>query len=163
MSVAQAGLRFHCTQCGNCCTGLPGFVWVGPEDEQRIADHLGLRQDEFRRRYTRDVGGRLSLIENPGGDCIFLTDERLCSIQPVKPRQCVAFPFWPRIVASRAAWEESAKTCPGMGHGDFYSRAEIERLTDPQTSRSELERIMNKAPRRDAQAPGGGAGEGVGA
>ena len=22
------GLRFTCTQCGNCCTGQPGFVWI---------------------------------------------------------------------------------------------------------------------------------------
>ena len=21
------GLRFQCTQCGNCCTGDPGVVW----------------------------------------------------------------------------------------------------------------------------------------
>ncbi len=150
MSGEPAELHFRCTRCGDCCTGPPGFVWVGPEDAQRIAAHLGLGQDEFRSRYTREVDGRLSLLENPSGDCVFLTGERLCSIQPVKPRGCVTFPFWPRIVASRAAWEERARTCPGMGQGDSYSRAEIERLTDPQTPRSELERLMAKAPRPEA-------------
>ena len=26
------GLRFECTQCGDCCSGEPGYVWVD-EDE----------------------------------------------------------------------------------------------------------------------------------
>ena len=33
-----AGLRFFCTQCGDCCSGAPGFVWVNEEEiaaEQR--------------------------------------------------------------------------------------------------------------------------------
>ncbi|MFM1805538.1 MAG: hypothetical protein RL136_2417, partial [Planctomycetota bacterium] len=25
------GLRFECTQCGNCCSGGPGAVWFTPE------------------------------------------------------------------------------------------------------------------------------------
>ena len=27
------GLRFECSQCGDCCTGEPGYVWV---DEAEI-------------------------------------------------------------------------------------------------------------------------------
>ena len=22
------GLGFQCTQCGDCCTGAPGYVWI---------------------------------------------------------------------------------------------------------------------------------------
>ena len=34
------GLSFECTQCGNCCTGGPGFVWVEEEEIRAIADFL---------------------------------------------------------------------------------------------------------------------------
>ena len=36
------GLRFECTQCGNCCTGPPGMVWFTPEEGRRMAEGLGL-------------------------------------------------------------------------------------------------------------------------
>ena len=26
------GLRFKCTECGQCCTGAPGYVWVNEEE-----------------------------------------------------------------------------------------------------------------------------------
>src|SRR5437763_101054 len=35
-----AGLRFNCTQCGNCCSGGPGYVWLTVNDMQRIAQFL---------------------------------------------------------------------------------------------------------------------------
>ena len=88
------GLRFECTQCGNCCTGAPGHVWVTDQEEQRIAARLRMPLESFRRRYVRRVGDRRSLTEKPGGDCIFLNAERLCAIHEDKPRQCVVFPFW---------------------------------------------------------------------
>ena len=34
------GLQFTCTQCGDCCTGDPGVVWVTDEELKAIADHL---------------------------------------------------------------------------------------------------------------------------
>ena len=34
------GLRFACTQCGNCCTGGPGFVWLTYADMLRTAGEL---------------------------------------------------------------------------------------------------------------------------
>ena len=39
------GLHFECTQCGNCCSGPPGYVWVTKQDIKAIARHLG-RKDE---------------------------------------------------------------------------------------------------------------------
>ena len=35
------GLRFACTQCGNCCTGEPGFVWVNDAEIAAIAEVRG--------------------------------------------------------------------------------------------------------------------------
>ncbi len=33
----QDGLAFTCTQCGKCCTGDPGFVWVTDEEIAALA------------------------------------------------------------------------------------------------------------------------------
>ena len=35
------GLRFTCSQCGNCCSGGPGFVWVSDEEIAKLADFWG--------------------------------------------------------------------------------------------------------------------------
>ncbi len=35
------GLRFKCTQCGDCCTGAPGYVWVNQAEIEGIAAELG--------------------------------------------------------------------------------------------------------------------------
>ena len=34
------GLRFHCTACGECCTGVPGYVWITADDLARMASVL---------------------------------------------------------------------------------------------------------------------------
>ena len=100
------GLRFRCTQCSHCCTGPQGHVWLSPEDQRRVASHLGLAVEVFLKRYARLVGRLLCLVDKPNGDCIFLTEDKRCSIHAVKPRQCLAFPFWPRLTETPASWEE---------------------------------------------------------
>ena len=35
------GLKFKCTQCGDCCTGAPGYVWVNQAEVEGIAAELG--------------------------------------------------------------------------------------------------------------------------
>ena len=136
------GLMFRCTQCGSCCTGSQGYVWVSPRDQASIAAHLGLELGVFRRRYTRAVGPLLGLVDKPNGDCVFLTEERRCSIQPVKPRQCLLFPFWPRLTDSRESWEETAQRCPGIGGGRRYRPQEIRTVQDRETPREVLCRIL---------------------
>jgi len=138
------GLRFSCTQCGNCCTGPQGYVWLSPKDQEAIAGHLGLDLARFRKRYTRLVGRLLSLVDQPNGDCIFLTPDRRCSIQSVKPRQCLTFPFWPRITATRQSWREMAESCPGMGNGALYKAEEVEAILDRETPRELICRLTNR-------------------
>ena len=31
------GLQFECTQCGDCCTGAPGYVWVNKSEIEALA------------------------------------------------------------------------------------------------------------------------------
>ncbi|MFW6058897.1 MAG: YkgJ family cysteine cluster protein [Phycisphaeraceae bacterium] len=125
------GLTFKCTQCGNCCSGPSGYVWFNSDEARQIADHLGLSEAEFRRRFARRVWGRWTLdeIKRDKGqyDCVFLrrdsAGKALCSIYPVRPTQCRTWPFWPENIASKEAWDYAARTtpCPGMQRrdGDF--------------------------------------------
>jgi len=120
----QDGLRFACQQCGNCCSGAPGYVWVYADEIRRIAAHLGLSVNEFGRRHVRQVGARHSLLERPGGDCEFL--ERVaggktrCQIHEVRPVQCRTWPFWGSNLTSAEEWEHAARGCPGIGRGERY-------------------------------------------
>ena len=65
-------LRFECTLCGRCCSGAPGYVWVTPDDIDRLAAHLRLTPSDFQQRHTRRLGYGISLLERPNGDCEFL-------------------------------------------------------------------------------------------
>jgi Fe-S-cluster containining protein len=134
----DGGLRFECTQCGHCCTGKPGYVWISPEEERAIAARLGLREAAFRRKYTRLVGGNLSLVERAHGECVFLLPDRRCAIHDVKPRQCITFPFWPRLLESPETWAETAARCPGIGQGPLFDRKALDLVTDRDTPRATI-------------------------
>jgi Fe-S-cluster containining protein len=93
-SVASDRLvDFLCSRCGNCCR-VPGVVRLRDGEAETLAAHLGMTVHAFTDRYTRLTGDRsgLSLGERDDGACVFLTDEGLCRINDVKPRQCVEFP-----------------------------------------------------------------------
>ena len=64
------GLKFKCTQCGDCCTGAPGYVWINKEETQALADHMEMDIETFRDTYARKIGIRYSLKEFPNGDCV---------------------------------------------------------------------------------------------
>ena len=121
------GLKFECTQCGACCAGEPGYVWVNKDEIAAIADHLKLTDDEFRDRYVRKIGVRFSLVEFPNGDCVFLDSEtRGCTIYTARPIQCRTWPFWTSNLKSEATWKETCEACPGAGKGTLYQLPEIE-------------------------------------
>jgi Fe-S-cluster containining protein len=114
----QQGLRFQCTQCGDCCTGAPGFVWVNQQEIQAIATRLSLSVEEFERRYVRKVGVRKTLLEFPNGDCVLLDGgTRKCTAYGDRPRQCRTWPFWQSNLRDEAAWKETCEVCPGSGKG----------------------------------------------
>jgi Fe-S-cluster containining protein len=126
-----AGLRFKCQQCGNCCSGAPGYVWVDRRTIERIAAFLGREEQWLGKKYLRRVGFRYSLTEKPNGDCVFLVHQdgrTTCSIHPVRPAQCRAWPFWADNLRSRSKWEAAARDCPGMNQGRLHSLAVIEEL-----------------------------------
>ncbi len=120
------GLCFSCTQCGVCCTGAPGYVWVTRAEIDALAELLGIGAEAFSRKYVRKVGRRASLTERPGGDCVFW--DKGCTVYAARPRQCRTYPFWPDVVRTRTAWEEEAEECRGIGTGRLYSSDEIARI-----------------------------------
>jgi len=123
----QNGLKFHCTQCGNCCTGAPGFVWVNKEEIEHLAAYLSMQVDDFERQYVRKVGIRKSLVEFSNGDCVFFDGEsRKCNVYPHRPRQCRTWPFWDSNVRSPEAWARTCEVCPGSGKGKLYQLQDIE-------------------------------------
>ena len=127
----QAGLRFTCTQCGNCCSGPPGYVWVTKKEIARIAEHLKRPAGQLDKRELRRVGMRYSLTEWPGGDCIFLTRDggRIgCLIYPVRPLQCRTWPFWNQNLRSPDTWNHAHENCPGMNTGKFHDLDAIEKI-----------------------------------
>lgn len=110
MSVADALRNFVCTQCGACCR-VPGYVRVTEEDITRIADHLEMDVDTFIARHTRLLPDRsgLSVLEEPDGACVHLTQEGQCSLQDAKPAQCRGFPYswrYPNMNEICEGWEE---------------------------------------------------------
>jgi Fe-S-cluster containining protein len=124
------GLKFTCTQCGNCCTGAPGYVYVSREEIGRIAAFLGRPDGTLGREHLRRVGLRHSLTEDPrNGDCCFLKSEdgkRICSIYPVRPLQCRTWPFWDVNLSSPDDWRDASRGCPGMNRGRHYDLVQIE-------------------------------------
>ena len=76
--------------------------------------------------FVRRVGKRYSLIEKPGGDCIFWQKEAGCTVYPARPVQCQTWPFWPENVESPRAWEDVTRHCPGSGRGQWFSLEEIQ-------------------------------------
>src|SRR6266568_693637 len=123
----QDGLRFKCTQCGNCCTGEPGFVWVNEEELLAIAEFRNEPIGEVKGLYTSAVGSDRTLHEKPNGDCVFYDRKAGCTIYPVRPRQCRTWPFWESTVLTPERWKKTCEKCPGAGSGELISEQEITR------------------------------------
>lgn len=124
----QDGLRFECTQCGNCCTGAPGYVWVNDAEVEAIAKHFGKSVGEARIEYTRKEGRQTTLKEYANGDCVFFDGAtRRCTIYTLRPRQCRTWPFWNSNLESPETWEEVKTTCPGTGVGPLYQLEHIQK------------------------------------
>ncbi len=121
------GLKFKCSQCGDCCTGAPGYVWVNKEEIQALADLVEVDVVEFEDTYVRKVGARKSLKEFPNGDCLFFdTEARKCQVYGARPRQCKTWPFWDSNLKTEEDWERTCEECPGSGKGKLYSLEHID-------------------------------------
>ncbi len=119
--IKQDGFKYSfnplaCQSCeGRCCTGESGYIWITPEEMQKVADLLELDFAEFTSNYVKKVGYKYSLIEKKNGDsfeCIFFDSEKKrCTIYEARPKQCRTFPFWESF---KDNIDEVVKECPGI-------------------------------------------------
>ncbi len=129
----SAGLHFECSQCGLCCGGCPGYVWVTDEEILRIAEYLDMEVDDFVEKYLFEENSRLSLREQPNYDCIFLEQNgnaKRCRIYSVRPQQCRTWPFWKYNIKSEKRWLEANLRCPGINRGKLHSAGDIDSVAD---------------------------------
>ena len=126
------GLHFECTECGKCCGGGPGYVWVNQETIERLAKRMGLSPFLFEQAFVFTVAGnKKSLKDHENGDCIFLDETtRRCRVYEDRPIQCRTWPFWTHNLTSPKAWDHAAKKCAGCNQGRLYSLEEIEERRD---------------------------------
>ena len=119
-------LRFECTQCGDCCSGSEGYVWVNQEEIDGMANRIGMDSAAFEEQFVKRVGVRRSLKERPGGDCVLLDPQtRKCTAYEERPRQCKTWPFWQSNIRTPEAWAEAAQACPGCNKGDLVPLEQI--------------------------------------
>ncbi len=117
------GLLFECTQCGECCTGAPGTIYVGPEEIRSIAAALTMPIKRFVSQYLYPYNDSYSIREDQDGRCLFFDGQ--CTIYHHRPLQCRTFPFWFSHLRSESSWTKLQRQCPGIGRGRRYTKDEI--------------------------------------
>lgn len=103
------GKAFHCRTCGACCRIKDGIVRVSNAEIARIAAHLRMDEATFIENETELAPDRRGLIlkSRPDGACVYLSEDNLCLINPVKPDKCRTFPFeWTNA--------DSHSVCPAL-------------------------------------------------
>jgi Fe-S-cluster containining protein len=105
---------FKCRKCGDCCKGYGG-TYLSLHDIAAISDFIRISSDQFMKDYCSFSGSRPILTQKSDGYCIFW--DEVCTIHPVKPRMCKAWPFISPVVADPANWTIMAGSCPGIQTG----------------------------------------------
>ena len=110
---------FQCERCGECCQGYGG-TYVTPEDISAIAEYTRTDPERFVTDFCQLSGEKPILAQGPEGYCIFW--DKLCTIHPVKPRMCRAWPFIQPVLKDIRNWEIMSRSCPGI-RTDVHSTA----------------------------------------
>lgn len=105
---------FKCVMCGECCAGFGG-TYVTSSDIEKIASFIHCDSVEFTAKFCSRSGSKYVLSQSEEtGKCIFFEHERQCTIHPVKPHMCRAWPFIPALLSNPENWNAMADSCPGM-------------------------------------------------
>ncbi|OQX62275.1 MAG: zinc/iron-chelating domain-containing protein [Desulfococcus sp. 4484_241] len=102
---------FTCKKCGDCCKGYGG-TFLTQNDIEAISRYLNIDTETFITNYCVMSGSRYLIAQGKDGYCIFWNG--LCSIHPVKPRMCRAWPYIESVLVDVRNWEIMASMCPGM-------------------------------------------------
>ncbi len=105
---------FQCTLCGICCKGQGGII-VTKKEIDRIAKFLGLDNKEFEEKFLeKEDSNKYSIKIKEDGYCIFFDKDRRCTIHPVKPNICIAWPFFKGNLEDENSFEMAKEYCPGI-------------------------------------------------
>jgi len=102
---------FICKKCGDCCKGYGGTFVTG-KDIEAISRYIKTDTESFVKNYCLKSGNKLVLAQKESGYCIFW--DKLCTIHPVKPAMCRAWPFIQSVIYDVKNWHIMAAFCPGM-------------------------------------------------
>lgn len=105
---------FECCQCGQCCCGYGG-TYLQEADIKNISAYLDISRDKFLKNFCTPSAGRYVLAQKDDGYCIFW--DKNCTIHPVKPKMCMAWPFIENLLHNPSGWDVMAEACPGMRKG----------------------------------------------
>ena len=94
-----------------------------PEDAETLAKHHRLEMEEWLERDCRQtIDGRFVLKSDPITDiCIYLSEDKKCSVYESRPAQCKSYPFWPENLRSERSWKRTIEECPGLYSEDAIS------------------------------------------
>jgi len=115
------GISFKCqSNCGKCCDEPDGIVYLSENDAKRIASHHEMDVESWLQRDCKQtLDGRYILQSREIDDiCIYLDQNKQCTIYKVRPQQCAAFPWWGENLASQRAWNSVIEECPGLTADD---------------------------------------------
>ncbi len=102
---------FQCEKCGDCCKGYGG-TFITQDDIEKIARFIGSPVETFVSTYCNISGGKPVLAQRADNYCIFW--DEICTIHPVKPKMCKAWPFIESVIADPINWEIMSGACPGI-------------------------------------------------
>lgn len=141
LSPGPEPFAFSCNRCGNCCSNQSGFVWIEEAEIAPAAEKLQMSAQAFARRFVRNAGGRLSLIEQ-NGRCSLLANKNECTVYDARPAHCKQFPFWPSILEGGEHYKNARDLCPGIH--------EVPRRAAREAAYAELRAFYNSADARVA-------------
>jgi Fe-S-cluster containining protein len=135
----ENGLRFKCTNCGECCKLPGGRVEIDLPETIEAANFLNLSVDAFLQKYCTTENNQIKLKDNAEKHCVFLEDDH-CKIYLSRPLQCRTFPFWPENLKSAFRWKQLKTFCPGVESGSLFGFVKIEEFRKKQRHRDRGER-----------------------
>ena len=134
---------FTCRLCGDCCKGFGG-TYVTETDMRRISEFLKADPVSFKQKYCDPSGTKFVLSTGTDGRCIFFDPDRQCTIHPVKPRMCRAWPYIQTLVSNPENWEAMANSCPGMKKGIPLEQIRIIAQQEVKTQQEDTKKTSKK-------------------
>jgi len=154
----SSGLNFSCKRCSSCCRHESGFVYLSENDIIKLLSALKTDRKVFIASYCRWVYSYegdevLSLKEKFNKDCILWDNG--CTVYDSRPLQCVTFPFWENIVASKESWETAASGCPGMNSGELHTESAVKEKVKSRFRQPIITKDTEAKHKKENQALGG--------